>query len=241
MNLRLLLPVLSLCALSSAPAAIISQWNFNGSSATTVPGGALAPTPSIGSGTAGLLGGVSATFASGITQGGSSDPVTTVPANYGWNLAGFPAATASNLTAGVEFAVSTVGFSAVTVNYDLRHSNSSARHEAVQYSLDGSTFTTITYFAAPTGDTWFNNRTVDLSAIAGANENANFKIRILSSFESTANGGVGAASYIGSGGAYATTGTWRFDMVTINGVPEPSASLLALLAAPVLLRRRRTA
>jgi hypothetical protein len=43
--------------------ATIAQWNFNGPSATDVPGGATSPQVSVGAGTAQLVGAATATFA----------------------------------------------------------------------------------------------------------------------------------------------------------------------------------
>ena len=240
MNPRLFLSALFLCTAASCPAVVISQWNFNGTTATAVPGGTSAPTPSTGSGTASLVGGTSSpSFNSASADGGSSDPVLTTPADYAWQTSSYPAATVGNETAGVQFAVSTVGYENIVISYDLRHSNSASRYEAVQYSIDGTNFTTIQYFTGAAGDTWFNNRTVDLSAIPAVNNNPNFTIRIVAAFETAATG-TGLAGYRESQSAYATTGSWRFDMVTINSVPEPSASLLGLMGGAALLRRRRS-
>lgn len=241
MKLIFLLPSLCLLASGAAPAAVISQWNFNGASATTVPGGTASPNPSLGSGTAILIGGVTSTaFSSGTANGGSSDPVTSSPSNYGWQTSTYPAVGTANETGGVEFAVSTLGYDTITINYDLRHSNSSSRFEAVQYSTDGTTFSTVQYFTGAAGDTWYNGRSVDLSGIPGVNNNPNFKIRLVAAFESSALGS-GPADYLGSttGTAYAPTGTWRFDMVTISGIPEPSTLLLGLLGGATALGRRR--
>jgi len=89
------------------------------------------------------------------------------------------------------------------------------------------------------GDDWFNGRSFDLSSIAGVEGNANFGLRIVTSFDS------GSAYQASSGGAYGG-GTARFDMVTINGtavIPEPST--YALLGAGAIglafFRRRRVA
>lgn len=83
---------------------IVTQWDFNGPSTGEVPGGPTNPTPSIGSGTASLLG-VTATFASGVASGGSSDPVNTAPPNYAWNTTGYAAQGAESGERGVQFAV----------------------------------------------------------------------------------------------------------------------------------------
>lgn len=217
-----------------AGAAVLTQWNFNQAASTPVSS---ALVPSTGTGTITAVGGVTiaASLSSGTANGGSSDPVTTTPNNYGLQTTTY-AVTAPNRSAGVVFAVSTVGFQDISLSYDLRHSNTSSRFEGVQYSLDGVNFIDIATFDGPSGDTWFNGRTVDLSAIAGAANNPNFAFKVASSFAD------GGSAYVASGSAstFATTGTWRFDMVTVsaNVIPEPSA--LGLLApAGLLLARRR--
>ncbi len=206
---------------------VVTQWNFNASTTT----------PSVGAGAASLVGGTTATFASGAANGGSTDPQGTT-GNFGWNLSTFPAATAGNLSAGAQFAVSTLGQSGIVVSWDQRHSNTSSAVVQFQYSTNGTTFTNFGMpFIASAGDTWFNNRTVDLSGVAGVSNNASFAFRIVSSFAPAAGGYVASTT----GSSYATTGTWRFDMVTVSAVPEPTttALLLAGLAAVGLLARRR--
>lgn len=224
----------------AANAALITEWNFNGNSATTVPGGENAPLPSTGSGSASLVGGVTAaaSFGSGTANGGSSDPVTTTPTNYGWQTTTYPAASANDRTAGTKYQVSTVGYKDIQVEYDLRHSNTSSRYEQFQYSTDGSTFID---FGAPfdgnAGDTWFNNRSIDLSSVLAANNNPNFAFRIVAAFAP------GSGAYVASnaGSNYASSGTWRFDMVQVSGnvVPEPAAMVLLAMGAVALGWARR--
>jgi hypothetical protein len=189
----------------------ITQWNFNGDSATTVPGGTASPTPSSGTGVASLVG-TTASFASGIASGGSSDPVTTSPPNYAWNTTTYPAQGTGDKTRGAQFLVSTVGFNSIMFSYDLRHSNTSSRYEQVQYTLDGSTWTDAVQFDGPMGDTWFNGRMVDLSGVAGASNNALFGLRVVATF-----GPSGAYEPSNATSTYGPAGTWRFDMVTISG------------------------
>jgi hypothetical protein len=227
-------------AASFVSATTITQWNFNGTSSTTVPGGASAPTPSVGTGSASLVGGTTGSFASGISNGGSSDPVTTSPENFGWGTTNYPAASSGDKSAGTQYLVSTVGFEDIVFTYDLRHSNTSSRYEQVQYTTNGgSTWIDAPsgLFDGPSGDTWFKARTVDLSAIAAVENNADFGLRVVSTFAPA------TSSYAASNSTsnYATSGTWRFDMVTVSGtvIPEPASLGLLGLGALAMGRRRR--
>ena len=186
---------------SSANADIITQWNFN----TITPGNIATATPSTGSGSVSLFGGVT-TPTTGSSGAGSSD---TASPNLALQTTTYAAQGAA--ARGVEFSVSTAGFTGISVSWDQRHSNTSARGVEFFYSTDGTTFTSLATFTATSGDTWFNNRSVDLSTILQrATNGANYE----------------ASSPTGT---YASTGTVRFDMVTINGtsaVPEPTSMLL---------------
>ena len=228
--------------LAGASAQTISLWNFNSNPAdgSTATG---TTTPALGLGTASLIGGVTGTFGSGDANGGSTDPLTGSPTDdSGWQTTGYAAATGANKSTGVQFNVSTLGFTDIKLAFDIRHSNTSSRYERVQYSLDGVTFVDSLGFSGPAGDTWFNNRSVDLTGIAGVANNPNFAFRIVSEWESTATGS-GANSFVASSatGSYAGTGTWRFDMVTVSGavVPEPTAFSVAGLGLAMLIFRQR--
>lgn len=237
----------------SSRAMVLTQWDFNGQSATTVPGGSSSPTPSVGVGTASLLGGVTATFSSGIVNGGSSDPVNTSPPNFGWQTTTYAAQGAENGGRGVQFAVSTVGMTDIVIQFDTRHSNTSSRWVRLDYSTDGGSSwvpgsaTASSVFEGTSGDTWFNQRTVDLSAVAAVENNANFMFRMVTVFGPAAGPFDDNATYTSYAAAnstsnYATGGTLRWDMVTVNAVPEPG-TIAALVAGCGFLaaRRRRQA
>jgi hypothetical protein len=231
-----LIPLFFLTALPLS-AATITQWNFN--SAPADASDATGTTaPSIGTGTASLRS-TTGLFANGNAGTGSTDP--TAADDSGWGVTSFPAS-GSDMTAGVQFLIDTTGYESITISYDVRHSNTSSRYQAVQYTLNGSSWTTAAFFTAAAGDAWINNRSVNLSAISGANNNPDFGFRILSASQLAATG-AGSAGYVAAttGSTYAASGNWRFDMVTVSGsvIPEPSAALLGGLGVLGLLRRRR--
>lgn len=224
--------VLALAAVSAgAHADVVTQWNFNSVVADANTGSGVT-TPAIGSGsgiasllTDSLVGGTTSTFASGDASGGSSDPAS--GDDSGWNLSTFAAQGASNKTRGAQYAVSTVGFEDIAISYDLRHSNTASRYEQFQYSLDGLNFVDFATFDGNAGDTWFNGRTVDLSSVAGADNNANFAFRMVAAFAPSTSGYVASKST----STYGTSGTWRFDMVTVSAAPVPEAETYAMMLA----------
>jgi hypothetical protein len=203
-------PIVSLLATAlllgwTAFADTIAEWNFNNTAAQT--------TPSAGAGTLGPIGGITVSAAaSGV---GSSDPETAGGADNAYQTTGYPAAAVGDRTAGIEVAASTVGYKNVTVRFDYRGSNTSSRKLAVLYSLDGATFIEGAVAEILTGGAFTNGITLDLTAVPGANENPNFKVRIVSTFAD-------GAAYTAISGNYGTAGTARFDMVTVAG--EPSSS-----------------
>ena len=89
------------CPLEAA-ATTIGRWDFNSVPAdTSVTTGSTDPT--LGVGTAAIIGGVNGSFAAGT----GTDPAAD---NSGWSTSGYPAAGAANKTAGVEFRSGTRGY-----------------------------------------------------------------------------------------------------------------------------------
>lgn len=226
----------------ASQAAIITQWDFNGTSSSTVQGGVSSPTASIGLGTASLLG-VTGSFSSGVANGGSSDPVTTSPPNFGWQTTGYAAQGTENGQRGVQFAVSTVGYEDIMVSFDVRKSNTSSRFTRFDYSANGgTTWTEGALLDGNAGDTWFNLNLNDLSTDSSVDNNANFVFRMVAVFDPNI---VVAGQYSpsNSGSSYAATGTLRWDMVTVSGteaVPEPATmAVLAGLGLAVARRRKK--
>ncbi|MEO2088115.1 MAG: PEP-CTERM sorting domain-containing protein, partial [Gemmataceae bacterium] len=100
------------------------------------------------------------------------------------------------------------------VRFDQRHSNTASRFQRLEYTTDGTNWVSAGVFETNAGaTTWYNNRTVDLSGVAGANNNANFGVRIVSIFDPANNTSYSAAQ---PGSTYGTAGTIRYDAVTIS-------------------------
>jgi hypothetical protein len=240
MKTSLALSLTAVCALAlSAPvrAQVFAQWDFNSNPGDAATGTGIL-TPRIGAGSLTLVGGTTSTFASGAANGGSTDPNTTD--DSGLNVTTFAAQGAENKARGVQFNVSTVGVQDISVSWDHRHSNTASEYVTFQYSTDGSTFIDFANFQGMTGDTWFNGRSVNLSAIPAVDNNASFAFRIVQSFGP---GNTYEAS--NQAGTYAAAGTWRFDMVTINATPVPEPEEYAAMVAGGLFafavwRRRQT-
>ena len=231
------LAAIAAAAIAPAHAVVVTQWNFN----SVTPDGATGTgttAPAIGAGMASLVGG---TTSPGFSSGnGSSDPDTSD--DSGWQTTTYAAPGTGDKTRGVQFLVSTVGYTHVTVSWDQRHSNTASRYALFQYTTDGSSFMDAMVFEADQGgDKWYNARSMDLSGVAGVANNANFGFRIVATFAPS------TTSYLASstGSSYGTGGTNRFDMVTVMAapVPEPEtyALMLAGLAAVGLMARRRQA
>lgn len=194
--------------------ATITQWTFEGDVFT----------PSTGSGTAALIGGTTATFATGYIGTGTG--------GRAWNSSTYPAQGTGSGTAGVEFLVSTSGFSAIALNWDGRHSNTSANRIRVQYTLNGTDWQNFEAsasnavntvggvdkgfdngrFIADAGDTWYQ-RGADFSGTAGVAGNAAFGVRMVTEFFDGTN--YAAAT---STSTYGSSGTLRYDNVTFAGV-----------------------
>ena len=231
MNRPLAIAFTLLVASAAAQSQTLTKWNFNSvpPDASTATGSLL---PSVGSGTATLVG-TTGSFASGV---GSTDPAATD--NTGRGTTGYAAQGTGDRTRGVQFNVSTVGFNLIAVSWDQRLSNTAARSAQFQYSLNGTNFTDFgAVFSGSPGDAWYNNRSVDLSSVTGVGNNANFAFRVVAAFEPSTSAYAPATT----SSTYATTGTWRFDQVSVTAVPEPGtyAMMLAGLAMIGFMALRR--
>ena len=192
------------------PQQVITQWNFNSDNLT----------PAIGTGTAVAIGSVTPSFVSGT---GSSDPAGT---NRAWTTTGYPAQGTAPKTAGVQFNVSTSGFTGVKFKFDSQFSNTAANTLALQYNPDVtnvlSPWITVQSIVTNVGGSFINNREFDLSAIPAANNNPNLGLRLVTD---TAGGTGNYVAVNAPTNNYGTTGTMRYDMVTFSGQPVTATYL----------------
>ncbi|MFN4033152.1 MAG: PEP-CTERM sorting domain-containing protein [Fimbriimonadales bacterium] len=217
--------------LAQAQPVQLVLWNFNDSD-TNADAGVNASISSLA-----LVSSTTATFATG-------SPLDTATTNRGYNTTNYPAQGTGNLTAGIVFNTPTTGYMNVTVQFDVRWSNTASKYLRFQYTYDGVNWNNGPQLVAGGGDWWWgpnNSNTrflVDFTGDTYADNNPNFAFRILAEF-----GPSGQYEAALSGRSYATTGTVRYDLVEVRGevVPEP-ASLLALgagVAGLLGLRRRK--
>jgi len=220
-KLILILIAISGCLISlKAQKTIITQWNFNSRPADANPATGDS-TPNIGKGTFSLLG-VTGTLGQ-ITKAKttlSSDPDTAD--NTGFRILNFAKAASNNKSYGIQFNCSTKGFKNIKFSFDLRGSNTSSKFSAIQYTTDSivwkdykgkGTDTADVYSAGNGGEVFVNGHKADFSSDTNVNNNSKFAIRIVSVFAP------GTTDYTATtaGKAYKTTGTWNFDMITVQG------------------------
>jgi hypothetical protein len=211
--------ILSCClfGLNASAQSVVTSWNFNSTvNDANVSTGVL--TPAIGTGTATGIGGVVQTYATG----NPTDP--NLSDNSGMQTTTYPASGTNPKTAGVQFDVNSVGFNRLILEFYQRLSNTSANTWTLQYTLDktgvstggivvwtDATTWTFTPAATGTGDIWYF-RSHDFSAVTGLSNNANAGFRVVSNFDPT------TGNYLASRSTstYSTSGTSRFDLVTIR-------------------------
>ena len=229
---------LLLIATSAWSQSTIALWNYDG-----ITGTPATPTANVGSGTSLKIGSfVVATAATGMDPVLNDGCGTQNGVNPGaWAFTANPGAT--NESSGVQYNASTVGYSNIVFTWDQRSSSTALNTVRLQYTLNGTTWINFTMTASNTtfclgelNDGRFQNSTaadsyrrisVNLSSISGANNNANFGVRILASnFQST---GAFRATVVQTNTA-STSGTMRFDNVSFKtqaAVIIPDVSIAA--------------
>ena len=131
----------------------------------------------------------------------------------------------------MQFAVSTAGIQNIVVSWSQQSSKTGGKYFRLQYSTNsGASFVDFPVAVVlPLATNVFTAFTNDLSAMPGVSNNPNFVFRIVAEFQSTATGS-GSAAYVAAnaGSTYASSGTTRFDMVTVSGTSYIVATPAAL-------------
>ena len=169
------------------------------------------------------------------------------------------AAGAAQYTQGLEVDASTVGYNNIQFSFDWYSTSTGVRDLQVQYNTNtsnsagwtniGGTSPTGTYIAV--ANDYYNASstgtnptiTVNLSSVASANNDPNFGVRLVSAYDSTGNVPNDYASAALTNGQTViynnSSGNWRFDNLTVSGVPEPAGMGLMAAGGLCLLARRR--
>ena len=199
----LLLAGLCLMAESGGAQTLVHYWNFNDNASVAA---ITTPTQTIG--------GASITATAGANSsvidfaGGTGQNFNVLNLNaQGTDAAGTHLRFNNPIGGTLEFAVPTTGFENIVVKFATRRSGSGAGTQTWSYSTDGTTYTVLTTVLPVDGDPAL--ATLDLSAIAAANNNANLKLKV----EFAAAPG-GAA------------GNNRFDNFTVDGSVVVTPSLI---------------
>lgn len=172
---------------------LVHYWNFNNNASIA---SITTPTQTLGGATLNAIpGGISTIdFANGVNQNFN---VQNLNAQNG-DVFGTHLRFNDPIGGALEFALPTSGFNAIIVKFATRRSNNGAGNQLWSYSLDGTSYIFFLTFVPNNGDPTL--ATLDFSAITGANNNPNFKLKV----EFTQ----------GSG---STAGNNRFDNFTLQG------------------------
>jgi hypothetical protein len=196
----------------STTAVPLAFWTYNGYFINPSN-----PAPYQGIGTA------SAVNARPLTQfaHGTVDTFDSTPGpSFSWGTDTYPAATESNKTAGVQFNVSTVGAKNIKVTTDIRATTTPSKYLRFQFTTNGTDFVDYPSSTAqsPGQEGGYVPFTVDFTGIPGVANNANFGVRIVTEFESTANyNNTNDDTYVGLTATYGTSGTLSYDLTTVTG------------------------
>ncbi|MCF8202175.1 MAG: hypothetical protein K9J18_03720, partial [Crocinitomicaceae bacterium] len=151
-------------------------------------------------------------------------------------LSNFANQSSSIGTRGIQMSVNTTGYTSVVLNFMQRASNQASRWARIDYSTDGSTWNTGFWINAGSlsPDGQWQSYCVNFGTVSAAENNPNFKVRIVSIFSPlafdqsdqtstnaantaymiAANSAVFSPSYSNNSRNYSTSGAWRFDNIS---------------------------
>lgn len=250
--------LMTACAMAASSASaqvIITQWNFNNLPVAVNN----SPAPNIGSGQAIVLGMDNTYGTPNASQAnadvligdvGSSDPIQSATERRSWRVRGGPvpgggnangwSSQAPQYTQGAQFNVSTVGFTGIRVSFDLQTTTQGPRNWQLQYTVDGTGWINAGAVGTSIGaDAWNNNNVFDFGSlgITAVENNPLFGIRIVSAFDPT------QGIYLNNQNPPAplnnSSGNWRYDMITVTGIPTPGVAATLAMGGLLGLRRRR--
>ncbi|MBL7741959.1 MAG: T9SS type A sorting domain-containing protein [Chitinophagaceae bacterium] len=187
----------SLASIIAVSQTNIHYWDFNtGASATT---GMKWPSPITATSTANY-GSITHTFDNTDNFSGS----TLDASGFTSSIAGesFSVVSSNNNTKSFIINASTLGFKDILLTYATRGTAAGFTTHTIDYSVDGTNYTNVTTISGR-NVTSFSLQTVSFIAIAAANNNPNFKIRITLD------------------GATSTSGNNRFDNIRVAGTAAP--------------------
>lgn len=194
-----------------AAAGVIGSWDYD----------AQATTPTQGDGSQVLIGWVVATTTTWVTgQTSSSYP------SWGYETDSYPAQSAGNRTAGIQFSISTGGYTGITVSFDKQHSATASRFVRFQFSTNGGS----SWSDAATGSlmqettTNWTNWSFDLSSFPAADDNTNFMFQMVTEFDPQSSPGSYTAT--GNTSTYSPLGTIAWDNVVVTGTRNLLANFI---------------
>ena len=235
-NIACIASILVVSLSGAEAAATLTAWNFD----NIAIGAGSSPVPSVGFGSAAVLGFGGSSSPTVVSQSGSSvgganawSVGNTGGASVGWS------SSAAIGSQGAKFAVSTLGFYQIQVSFDVYAQTNSEAALLVQYSQDGLYWQNASITSAGTSGivatntnptngivvgsyliltnstaaAWNNGVTVNLTGVSGVANDPNFAIRIV-------NAATGTNCLDTTGAIYnsAHNGDWTLDNVAIQGV-----------------------
>ncbi|MDR3705040.1 MAG: T9SS type A sorting domain-containing protein [Paludibacteraceae bacterium] len=209
--------IISILVLSATAQTTIVSWGFESGSTSAATG----------TGTIAGIGGVTTSVdaTKGITTGTSTTSgvleSSLTLTGYCFSTINYPAQGTPSKTAGIQINASTSGYKDIIFTMDMRHGNKCANTAVLQYTTDGSSWNDATsYVTIVNNDTWFL-RSYDFSSLTEVNNNANFAIRVVSSFAS----GTSAYAASNSSSSYDVTKGYRFDNISLKGTEITSSEI----------------